>query len=62
MADPGEMLDGFFSPILQNPLYLLLTVGGIALISILIVVHRIHKIHSEEIFVHQAWGAKWKGR
>ena len=62
MADFGEMLNGFLSPILQNPLYLLLTVGGIALVVILLVVHRIHKIHSEVIFVHQAWGAKWKGR
>lgn len=62
MADFGEMLNGFFSPILQNPLYLLLTVGGFALVVILLVVHRIHKIHSEDIFLHQAWGAKWKGR
>jgi len=62
MADFGEMLNGFLSPILQNPLYLLLTLGGIALVVILLVVHRIHQIHSEDIFVHQAWGAKWKGR
>lgn len=62
MADIVETLEGFFSSILPNPLYLLLTVGAIAFFIILLVVHRIHKIHSEDIFVHQAWGAKWKGR
>jgi len=62
MADLGEVVKGFLSPILENPLYLLLTVGGMALFAILIVVHRIHKIHSQDIYVHQAWGAKWKGR
>ncbi len=48
--------------ILNNPAYLMLTIGGVALLIILIVAHHIHKIHSEEIFVHQAWGANWKGR
>ena len=62
MADPGAAVNGFFSSIVQNPVYLLLTVGGFALFVLLLVAYRIHKIHSQEIFVHQAWGAKWKGR
>ena len=62
MADPGGAMNGFFSSIVQNPVYFLLTVGGLALFVLLLVAHRIHKIHSQEIFVHQAWGAKWKGR
>ena len=48
--------------IVHNPVYLLLAVVGIALFILALVAHRIHKIHSEEIFVHQAWGANWKGR
>lgn len=62
MADPLGIVNGFFSTILGNPVYLLLTIGVLALVGLLFVAHRIHKIHSEEIFVHQAWGANWKGR
>lgn len=62
MADALAAVNDFFSTILNNPLYLFVTVGGLALFIILLVAHRIHKIHSEEIFVHQAWGANWKGR
>ncbi len=62
MADPLGTVEHFVSSILQNPVYLLLTVAGVALFILLLVAHRIHKIHSEEIFVHQAWGANWKGR
>ena len=62
MADLSSAANGFFSTILGNPAYLLLTIGGIALFIILLVAYRIHKIHSEEIFVHQAWGSNWKGR
>jgi hypothetical protein len=62
MADPIGTVEGFFSSILQNPVYLLLTVGAAALFILILVAHRIHKIHSEEIFVHQAWGSNWKGR
>jgi len=62
MADFVATIEGFFSAILENPLYLLLTVGVISLLFIAVVAHRIHKIHSEDIFVHQAWGANWKGR
>lgn len=62
MTDLGTAVTEFFSTILSNPLYLLLFVGGIALLALLILAHHIHKIRSEEIFVHQAWGANWKGR
>ncbi len=62
MADLGSMVEGFFNSLLQNPVYLLLFVGGIALFLILILAHHIHKIRAQEIFVHQAWGANWKGR
>ncbi len=62
MADPIGTVDGFLASILQNPVYLLLTIGGFALFILVLVAHRIHKIHSEDIFVHQAWGANWKGR
>ena len=54
----GSLLD----TIVHNPVYLLVTVGAIALFILAVVAHRIHKIHSQEIFVHQAWGANWKGR
>ncbi len=55
-------MNGFFSTILGNPVYLLLTIGGLSFFALLVVAHHIHKIRSEEIFVHQAWGANWKGR
>ena len=45
-----------------NPAYLLLALGGLVLIVIVLVARHIHKIRGEEIFVHQAWGANWKGR
>ena len=62
MADPGSAVQGFFNTITQNPVYLLLFVGGLALFIILIVARHIHKIRGQEIFVHQSWGANWKGR
>ncbi|HEX9340281.1 MAG TPA: hypothetical protein VF992_03810 [Thermoplasmata archaeon] len=62
MADLVGSVGAFLDTIVHNPVYLLLTVGGIALFVLLLVAHRIHKIHSQEIFVHQAWGANWKGR
>ena len=62
MADLGTMIGDFFSTIGRNPGYLLLFVGGIALVLLLVIAHHIHKIRSQEIFVHQAWGANWKGR
>ncbi len=56
------MLDTIVTLLSENPAYLILAVGGVALFIILLVARHIHKIHSEEIFVHQAWGANWKGR
>ncbi len=62
MADFGTTIGNFFGAIAGNPVYLLLTVGTVALVLLLIVAHHIHKIRSQEIFVHQAWGSNWKGR
>ena len=62
MADVFGTVKDFLSTIVGDPLYLFLTIGLLALFVLLLVVHRIHKIQSEEIFVHQAWGANWKGR
>jgi hypothetical protein len=62
MADFATTVQQFFASVTSNPVYLLLFVGAIALLALAIVAHHIHKIHSEEIFVHQAWGANWKGR
>ncbi len=62
MADTGTTVGSFLDTIVHNPVYFLLTVSAVALFILLLVAHRIHKIHSEEIFVHQAWGANWKGR
>ncbi len=62
MADFGTAVEQFFGSIASNPVYLLLTVGLVALLALLIIAVHIHKIRSQEIFVHQAWGANWKGR
>ena len=62
MTDLVGTLQGYVSTILGNPVYLLLAVGFLALLMLIVVLHHIHKIHSEDIFVHQAWGAKYKGR
>ncbi len=62
MADLGTAISEFFAAIAWNPVYLLLTIGVIAVILLAVIAHHIHKIHSQEIFVHQAWGANWKGR
>lgn len=56
-----RMLDTLLA-LLTDPVYFLLAVGGVALLLVLLVARHIHRIHSEEIFIHQAWGAKWKGR
>ena len=61
MADLGTAVTDFFSTIGRDPFYLLLTVGAIALVLIVIIARHIHKIRSQDIFVHQAWGANWKG-
>ncbi len=62
MADLGTAINDFFTTIAHNPVYLLLTIGGVALLFLAAIAVHIHRIHSEEIFVHQAWGANWKGR
>ena len=62
MADLVGSIGAYLDTIVHNPVYLLVTVGAIALFILAVVAHRIHKIHSQEIFVHQAWGANWKGR
>ncbi len=62
MADLGTAISQFFASITSNSLYLLLFVSVIALLALGIIAHHIHKIRSQEIFVHQAWGANWKGR
>lgn len=62
MADPTETVGTLLHTIVNDPVYLLLTAGAVALFVLFIVGHHIHKIRSEEIFVHQAWGANWKGR
>ncbi len=62
MADLGTLIGEFFGSLGQNPVYLLLFIGGVALVFILVLALHIHKIRSQEIFVHQAWGANWKGK
>jgi hypothetical protein len=62
MADLGTTINEFLSSIARNPVYLLLTIGGVALFLLALIALHIHRIHSQEIFVHQAWGANWKGR
>lgn len=62
MADFLGTLEAYLSTIAQSPVYLLLTTGAISVLMLVIVLHHIHKIHREDIFVHQPWGADWKGR
>lgn len=62
MADFATALGNFLALLESNPAYLLLALGGASFFCILLVVWHIHKIRREEIFVHQPWGAKWKGR
>src|SRR5438132_878566 len=54
MADLLSTVNGFFSTVLGNPMYVLLMIGGLALFMLLVVAHRIHKIRSEESCVHKA--------
>lgn len=62
MADVGTAIHQFFESLLADPLYLLLLMGLVALGLIALIAAHIHRIRSQEIFVHQAWGANWKGR
>ncbi len=62
MADFVTTVNEFFAAIGRDPVYLLLTVGLVAAVLLAIIAVHIHRIRSQEIFVHQAWGANWKGR
>jgi len=62
MASIWEQIVGFLASIGSNPAYLFLFLGFIFLLIIVIVVQYIRKIRNQDIWVHQAWGAKWKGR
>jgi len=62
MADLAETVLSLIGTIVHNPVYLLLAVGVFSLLFLAIVAYRIHKIHNQDIFTHQAWGANWKGR
>lgn len=62
MASVWESIVGFLDEIGRNPAYLFLLLGFIFLLIIAIVVHHIRKIRNQDVWVHQAWGAKWKGR
>lgn len=62
MADPYQTIVGFLEAIGTNPGYLLLVLGFVALLIIWLTVHHIRKIRNEDLWIHQAWGAKWKGR
>ncbi len=62
MASVWDDIVGFLSAIGSNPAYLFLMLGLILLLVIVLVVLHIRKIRNQDIWVHQAWGAKWKGR
>ncbi len=62
MADLSQTLVGFLDALGRNPAYLFLFIAFIILLILVIVVRHIRSIRNEEIFVHQAWGANWKGR
>ncbi len=62
MADVWQSIVDFLAAIASNPAYLLLFIGLILLLMVAIVVRHIRKIRNEEPWIHQAWGAKWKGR
>lgn len=53
---------GFLDEIGRNPAYLFLFLGLIFLLILAVVIQHIRKIRNQDIWVHQAWGAKWKGR
>jgi len=62
MASVWESIVGFLDSIATNPAYLFGLLAFVFLIIILIVVQHIRKIRNQDIWVHQAWGAKYKGR
>ncbi len=62
MASVWDDIVGFLATIASSPAYLFLLLGFVFLLIVLLVVLRIRKIRNEEPWIHQAWGAKWKGR
>ncbi len=62
MADLYQSIAGFLEALGTNPAYLFLSLGFIAFLILWLTVRHIRKIRGEDIWVHQAWGAKWKGR
>ncbi len=62
MASIWDSIVGFLDAIASNPAYLFLFLALIFLLILALVVRHIRKIRNEDIWVHQAWGANWKGR
>ncbi len=62
MASVWEDIVGFLAAIAANPAYLFMFLGFIFFLIVLLVVQHIRKIRNQEPWIHQAWGAKWKGR
>lgn len=62
MADLSEILVGFLDALVRNPAYLFLFIAFIILLIFVLVVQHIRSIRNQDIYVHQAWGAHWKGR
>jgi len=53
---------GFLDEIGRKPAYLFLFLGLIFLLILIVVIQHIRRIRNRDIWVHQAWGAKDKGR
>jgi len=62
MAEPWSSIVGFLEALGSNFAYLLLFLGFIVLLIIWLMVHHIRRIRSQDIWIHQSWGAKWRGR
>lgn len=62
MVDLYQAIVGFLEALSTNVAYLFLFLGFVILLIIWLTVRHIRKIQREDVWVHQAWGAKWKGR
>ncbi len=62
MADLWQSIVDGLAGIATNPLYLFAFITLIILLMLAIVVHHIRKVRNQEPWIHQAWGANWKGR
>lgn len=62
MPDIWQSIVDGLAAIAWNPLYLMALIALIVLLMVAIVVHHIRKIRNQEPWIHQAWGANWKGR